>query len=38
VNRRFKELWENRLLVFPQLRQLPQRFSPPNFRLRCEQR
>src|SRR6266849_3020103 len=38
VNRRFKELWENRLWVFPQLRQFPQRFSPPNFRLRCEQR
>src|SRR6185312_13753806 len=25
VNRRFKELWENRSLVFPQLRQFPQR-------------
>src|SRR2546430_1748568 len=31
VNRRFKELWENPLLVFPQLRQFPQRFSPPQF-------
>src|SRR5690348_2671298 len=35
VNRRFKELWENRSLVFPQLRQFPQRFRPPNFPLPC---
>jgi integrase/recombinase XerD len=34
-NRRFKELWENRSLVFPQLRQFPQRFSRPKFALRC---
>jgi hypothetical protein len=34
VNRRFKELWENRSLVFPQLRQFPQRFSPAAFALR----
>jgi hypothetical protein len=35
VNRRFKELWENRSLVFPQLRQFPQRFSRPKIALRC---
>jgi hypothetical protein len=34
-NRRFKELWENRSLVFPQLRQFPQCFSWPKFGLRC---
>ena len=28
VNRRFKGLWENRVLVFPQSRQFPQRFRP----------
>ena len=28
VNRRFKVLWENRSLVFPQNRQFPQCFSP----------
>src|SRR5581483_2289924 len=32
VDRRSKELWENRFWVFPQLRQFPQRFSPPPFR------
>jgi len=32
VNRRFKDLWENRSLVFPQIRQFPQRFSPPRLR------
>jgi hypothetical protein len=32
VDRRSKELWENRFLVFPQLRQFPQRFSLPPFR------
>src|SRR5262252_8949414 len=35
VNRRFKELWEKRPLLFPQLRQFPQRFSAPAFALRC---
>ena len=35
VDRRSKELWENRFLVFPQLRHFPQRFRPPNFHLRC---
>jgi hypothetical protein len=35
VNRRFKELWKNRSLVFPQLRHFPQRFSPAAFALRC---
>jgi hypothetical protein len=30
VNRRFKVLWENRSLVFPQNRQFPQRISPRN--------
>ena len=35
VNRRFKELWEKRSLLFPQLRQFPQRFSRPKFALRC---
>jgi hypothetical protein len=35
VNRRFKELWEKRSLLFPQLRQFPQRFSAPKFALRC---
>jgi hypothetical protein len=35
VNRRFKELWEKRSLVFPQLRQFPQRFSRPKLALRC---
>jgi len=32
VNRRFKELWKNRSLVFPQLRHFPQRFSPAALR------
>ena len=32
VNRRFKELWENRSLVFPQLRQFSTRFSRRNLR------
>jgi hypothetical protein len=31
VNRRFKVLWENRSLVFPQNRQFPQRISPAQF-------
>src|ERR1700758_5390733 len=35
VDRRSKELWENRFLVFPQLRHFPQRFRLPNFHLRC---
>ena len=35
VNRRFKDLWENRSLVFPQIRQFPQRFSRPKLGLRC---
>ena len=30
VNRRFKVLWKNRSLVFPQNRQFPQRFSPAH--------
>jgi integrase len=32
VNLRFKELWKNRSLVFPQLRHFPQRFSPAALR------
>src|SRR4029077_2705784 len=30
MNRRFKVLWENRSLVFPQNRQFPQRISLAN--------
>src|ERR687887_2584899 len=32
VNRRFKEVWENRSLVFPHLRQFPQRLAPTPVR------
>jgi hypothetical protein len=35
VKLRFKELWKNRSLVFPQLRHFPQRFSLAAFALRC---
>ena len=31
VNRRFKVLWENRSLVFPQNRQFPQRIFAGDF-------
>ena len=38
VNRRFKGLWENRSLVFPQPRQFPQRFSPATLRYAADRK
>src|SRR5215472_18256193 len=38
VNLRFKELWKNRSLVFPQLRHFPQRFSPAALRYAADRK